>query len=289
MMIGIEGTGSQDWGPTEFRRSFVRLVLEQGLDDEKYYFIGPNGPGSDGAKIVDGAWQVMRRRGIQSPRVVLVGYSRGAAYCMKLADLWGKYYTSLKVECLVLFDAVARNNYATSTMAGSVAQVAGWTPVDIPDDIPSSVSVCLHAVRNPAAGSRAGFGNVGLDVNSKRQTKMHLRQDFFCSHGCMGGTSYDAQNDEGDVSGQFGHAAAGVGFDSNAILNSTFPQDPRYKNSKFPVPTKAQDEAGRHQVGDWMWPLLKQYKIVGPSARYDVNSLPIKRTPEPGMPLRVSP
>jgi hypothetical protein len=294
MIIGIEGTGSQDWDQTEFRRSFVRLILEQGVDQEKYYFIGPNNPGSDGDQIIRGAWQVLKQRGIQSSRVVLVGYSRGAAYCMKLADMWGREFTGLKVECLVMFDSVARNNYNTSTLGGTIAQFGGWKAVDIPEDVPSSVSVCLHAVRNPAAGSRAGFGNVGLNVNSKKQTKMHIRQDFFCSHGAMGGTSYDALNEEGDVNALKAYmpagvaqAASGAGFDSNAILNSTFPQDPRYAKSKFPVPSANQDHSGRAQIGMWMWPLLKQYGVVSAAGRYDVNAPPLNGVPKPGVAVKV--
>jgi len=136
MIIGIEGTGSQGWEQYDLCRTFVRRVLHQSTLSPKYYLIGPGNDGLDGWRIINAAWlKVMH--GYEGP-LVLVGYSRGAAYCMDVARTWGK--NGGRCDVLVLFDAVARQ-----------------ADQDLPEKVPGNVTTCYHAYRDPRAGSRKFF------------------------------------------------------------------------------------------------------------------------------------
>lgn len=279
MIIGIEGTGSQGWDQFDLRRTFVRKVLEQNREHSKFYFIGPNNEGSDGDAIVKGAWKQLYVGGMIDSKIILVGYSRGAAYCMKLAEMWQKTWGDAKpIDMLVMFDAVARNKYSDSWALTAKAWKEGWTEVVIPEAIPASVSVALHAVRHPQAGSRAGFGNVGLSVQDRTKTGFKIKQ-FMCSHGAMGGTSYDAKAEEG-IGFVKTYAIQG---DTNWLLNSTMPADSRYKNApKYPVTNKHDDDVGMQLVGRWMWDLMKKHGVLSSSADFARNALPFTGSRVPG-------
>ena len=280
MIIGIEGTGSQEWDNYNLRRTFVRKVLEQSRERNKFYFIGPNNEGSDGDAIIKGAWKQLYVGGMIDSRIILVGYSRGAAYCMKLAEMWQKAWGDAKpIEVLVMFDAVARNKYSDSYALGAYAWSQGWTEVDIPADVPASVTTCLHATRNPMAGSRAGFGNVGLSVQDRRKTYMKIRQ-FMGSHGALGGTSFDAQAQEDvgslDKKGQYPVA-------SDWLLNRTMPADPRYAGGPVRAITdRRQDDIGADLVGRWMWDLMKKYGVLSSSADHARLAVPFSGSYKPG-------
>lgn len=262
-------------------QSFVRKILHQSRDPNKYYFIGPNNEGSDGRKICDAAYDKAYEAPKSEP-LILVGYSRGAAYCMKLAEWVAKY--ERRVDFLVMFDSVARNDYNQSRVASRYASMKGWDPVQIPMTVPPNVAICLHAVRDPYAGSRAGFGNVGLAAQDPGRTALFIRQDFFCSHGAMGGTPYDAVNEEGTTD-HFGHTAQGLGANSNWMLNNTMPSDPRYANApKHPVTNAAQDKAGSAAVGIWMWDLLRRFKIVPTQAEFHKSAPAFSGSQRPGAP-----
>jgi hypothetical protein len=279
MIIGIEGTGSQGWDQYDLRRTFVRKVLEQSREHNKFYFIGPNNEGSDGDAIIKGAWKQLHIGGMIDSRIILVGYSRGAAYCMKLAEMWQTAWNGAKpIEIMVLFDAVARNKYSDSYVLSAKAWKEGWTEVAVPADIPASVSVTLHAVRNPMAGSRASFGNVGLSVQDRLKTSMKIRQ-FMCSHGAMGGTPYDAQAEEGI---NFVKSYA-FPLDSNHVLNRTMPSDPRYAGGPVrPTTDLQQDKIGSALVGRWMWDLMKTHGVLSSSADFAHNALPFTGSRIPG-------
>lgn len=267
MIIGIEGTGSQDWENYDLRRTFVREVLAQSHEMNKFYFIGPNMGGSDGDRIVKGAWKQLYVNGMIDGRIILVGYSRGAAYCMKLAEMWQECWGDSKpIDALIMFDAVARNKYSDSVAMSAAAWKQGWNEVNVPEDVPACVSLCLHAVRNPHAGSRAGFGNVGLAVQSKSKTTLMIKQ-FMGSHGALGGTSYDADAEEG----------------GDWLLNHTMPADSRYKDApKYPITNKRQDDIARQLVGDWMWKLMKKYGVLPGSADYARYAPPFNGNRVPG-------
>src|SRR5687768_11613975 len=82
----------------------------------KYYFIGPNDPGTDAPQIINGAWWKVKND--FSEPLVLMGYSRGAAYCLDVCLTTQRHFNgSRPISALILFDAVLRNegvglNYA---------------------------------------------------------------------------------------------------------------------------------------------------------------------------------
>lgn len=180
MIIGIEGTGSQGWGQLNLRRTFVRRVLNQSPDNQRYFFIGPNLMGTDGSTIIDGAWEVLKRGAQQNPQVPihLVGYSRGAAYCIELAyRMLDLPVERRMVDTLILFDAVDRQ------------------PNIRADKIPANVRRCFHAYRDPRAASRNYFKNCGLYLSSVA-AKINLpfeKHPFRATHGGMGGVPWHAQ------------------------------------------------------------------------------------------------
>lgn len=180
MLIGIEGTGSQTWGQTDLRRTFVRRVLDQAAGPS-WYFIGPNLMGSDGPAIMDGAWAILqnyaRKRALSEP-IHLVGYSRGAAYCIELCyRMLDLPVERRRINTLILFDAVDRQ------------------PNIRADQIPANVDACFHAYRDPRVGSRNYFKNCGL-YRSQSNAIARFRfekQPFMATHGGMGGVPWHAQ------------------------------------------------------------------------------------------------
>jgi pimeloyl-ACP methyl ester carboxylesterase len=237
MIIGIEGTGSQGWGDLDLRRTFVRRILHSTTHRPASYFIGPGNTGMDGSTIIAGAYQALVNGAHNAP-IILVGYSRGAAYCMEIAKRWKK-----PIDILVLFDAVARQG-----------------DIDIPEKVPGNVVKCFHAYRDARTGSRYFFGNVGLYPES-RSTDFKKKM-FPGSHGAIGGTWYDAANDEGTKGNYTGAAvtrAFGGGVDDR---------------QKLPVGMSATtdiiaDKKAADAVADWIWPLLVEAGVVpAKSERY---------------------
>ena len=230
MILGIEGTGSQGWPDLHLRRSFVRRIVHASPHKPASYFIGPNNPGSDGRTIMDGAFQTLSNGGHNKP-IILVGYSRGAAYCLELCKRWMG-----TIDVLVMFDAVARQ-----------------ADTEIPDKVPGNVALCFHAYRDPRTGSRYFFGNVGLSVES-RSTQFHKKM-FYGSHGAIGGTWYDAAADEGTVGNFAGNAlthAAGAGVDDRQQLNA----------APYAMTGMKEDQQASKEVADWIWPLLIEAGVL---------------------------
>lgn len=266
MIIGIEGTGSQGWGNDDLMRTFVRRILHQTTIRPASYFIGPAESGSDGPAIVEGAHQALKN-GHHNKPVVLVGYSRGAAYCMYIAEQakkWGG-----QIDLLIMFDSVARQKEFT-----------------VPDAVPGNVRKVIHAYRDPRAGSRHFFSNVGLSVAS-RSTTME-KEMFFGSHGAIGGVSWDAAAGENPY---YAQSTANTLFGAREWAGKTMigqmtiggsPTDREQLNvPRQPVVTKAQDDACVIQVGAWMWERLAREGAV-PSAKNAANTAPAfsgSRTP----------
>lgn len=251
MIIGIEGTGSQSWQNGDMTRSFVRRVLERTSIRPRYYFIGPSNDGLDGDNIIKGACQLVMR---SSDPITLVGYSRGAAYCMEVCARLLRWHwrPDPTVETLVMFDAVSRQG-----------------DIDLPEKIPANVRRCFHAYRDPRAGSRYWFQNVGLAVENPHNTKMEKAM-FHGSHGAMGGTFYDAKNEEAHD------------LDGNAVIGS----DDR---NKVNVPRTAQtslaeDFHASNMVGKWMWPRLAGCGVLPSNADSSAYAMPFGGSRVPGQP-----
>lgn len=258
MLIGIEGTGSQDWQFTESRRSFVLRTVCQSRLLNKYYFIGPDLSGDDGWKIVNGAWTLIMRtlRDNPSEPIYLVGYSRGAAYCMLLCQnlLTNRMGYTAPVAGLALFDAVARQYF------------------DIPDKVPSNVKQCFHAYRDPRTGSRYFFQNVGLNPNNPLTTHFEKRM-FYASHGGMGGIPWDSLVGETE-SDYWGDKVIG----SDDRNKTTVPHDS--------VITETEDRAGSILAGQWMWGNMARLGMV-PSRNGYMQLAPPIDLPPVGQPLPI--
>jgi hypothetical protein len=253
MIIGIEGTGSQDWGQPDLRRTFVRRILDQSGHAPKWYLIGPAADGLDGWAIINGGW-IKILESNPSP-LILVGYSRGAAYCMEIARKWGQRGGT--VDVLVLFDAVARQ-----------------ADISLPEKVPANVKLCYHAYRNPAAGSRKFFENVGLHVES-RQTKFEKKM-FFGSHGAIGGTWYNAARDEGDGGNMFGDNVMGLGRLAGSLgIGSAMGDRQLVSAPSLPITNEQTDRAAANAVAAWMWPRLAAAGVVPGGAQNIYRTAPV--------------
>lgn len=253
MIIGIEGTGSQGWTQFELRQSLVRRILAQSNDPEKYYLIGPNTAATDGYKIVNAAWKTMTGGGFRSiatSRLVLVGYSRGAAYCLllckKAADVGHSNIT------LILFDAVARQG-----------------DMDIPDKVPASVGFCVHVMRDPRSGSRYAFSNVGRHVASGQTT--YRKKLVYGSHSAMGGIPWG----EGEATWKetAGNAAMNAINAGMTLTGQTIgvggPSDRQHLNvSRQSVATFEDDQNAVEDIGRFVWQELKGAKVLPAGANY---------------------
>lgn len=174
ILVGIDGT-DDSWILNEernrrydhdFENSFVRKLCH-GKTNGRYY----RGPLADGGYLwqsVDGGVDFIKTKKSVLPDepVLLTGYSRGAlgvvVIAQRLKDL------NIKVRALMMFDCVDRH----------VAYDASV--------IPDNVEFVCHVIRNPAARSRATFGNDGMKYNP-RTTNYPQATMYMCTHGGMGG------------------------------------------------------------------------------------------------------
>ena len=260
MIIGIEGTGSQEWSDQDLRRSFVRRVLEQSNIRPKAYFIGPNNPASDSAAIRTGAWWALKYD--WSDPVVLVGYSRGAAYCLDLCLRFNREFQGQRqIYALVLFDAVRRDLACDLPFAD-----------DIP--LPECVRFCLHAYRDPRSGSRYFFSNVQPRIDrGQAHPPLIVKRMFRGSHGALGGTFWDAAKGE-------------AGFQTLAANTAVWASTPQSRPFVNPVVHAAastligpydrnlvvaphsaitnenQDRQASQEVAQWVWPILMSWGVL---------------------------
>jgi hypothetical protein len=256
MIIGIDGTGSQGWENLDLRRSFVRRILNETRIQPRYYFLGPNNAGSDGDNIIKGACELVRKT---SAPITLVGYSRGAAYCMEICArlLRYRWRADPTVDVLVMFDAVARQG-----------------DIDLPEKVPSNVRRCFHAFRSAGAGSRYWFQNVGIGVDDRNATKFE-KAPFHGSHGALGGTWYDAKNEERVV--KPGNAVFWPWIDDRNLTNAP----------RTPQTNEIQDRAASSGVAQWMWPRLVAAGVLPAGANPQNLAPPFTGSRVPGQYNRV--
>ena len=127
------GHGRAGLGQLRSRRTFVRKVLEQSREQKQVLLHRAQQRGQRRRPDHQGAWKRLYVGGMIDSKIILVGYSRGAAYCMKLAETWQRAWGGAKqIEVLVMFDAVARNKYSDSMSPVREAWKHGWTEIDIP-------------------------------------------------------------------------------------------------------------------------------------------------------------
>lgn len=180
MHICIDGTGKATDREYDLvmRNSFVRRIFDQTCDKRKRYTRGPNlldmteEPGGDfrgsTEDIADWAAAWTFANVSEDNRIFLVGYSRGAAACVRVAQLLKA--RRLRVEAMFLFDAV---NWAWGVNS---------------DKIPDNVRSVWHAVRIVKCfgqHSRWYFGHTARECESSQTS--YTEKVFNASHAALGG------------------------------------------------------------------------------------------------------
>ena len=243
---GVDGTGDgdNDVYRADFANSHIRRMY-QGWQGRSYYNRGPTNSGfstdEKAAQVVLRATEFWKTaQNLRSPmgtRIFLGGYSRGAAAVVEAAYLLGK--KDIPVHALLIFDAVDRA-----------------TGIQNSDTIPSNVTFCYHARRDPAAGSREFFGNTAY--NYERKWTFYQQKFFHGSHGAIGGTPWKTFNRRDEVQEltdaqmAAGIIAAGRNTElrRQVILNT-------YTNV-----TREQEVAASAASGSWMTLRLEEAKRV---------------------------
>jgi hypothetical protein len=243
VVIGVDGTGAQDWEGVDVRRSFVNKVVAQSTIRHKLYLRGPDGAGAISHAIAKKAKEWLENaiaRGTTS--VVLTGYSRGGVIGIDVCYWLKKNHPGVSVYCLALFDAVDRQAF----MGG---------------DVPSNVKWCYHAMRDRSTCSRPYMKNCG----TQKEDGTHLEsQTFVASHSGLGGLPWDAVSEER--------------FKASDVHLNPFQLDGFLKNQNLIAGiiapsrifdtlsgcnvTLAKDEAGSAAVGKWMWERLTKRGIL---------------------------
>jgi hypothetical protein len=247
VIVGVDGTGAQDWGAVDIRRSFVNKVVAQSTIRHKLYLRGPDGAGAISHAIAGKAKAWLEKAiALGTKSVVFTGYSRGGVIGIDVCYWLKKNHPDVGVHCMALFDAVDRQAF----MGG---------------DIPSNVKWCYHAMRDRSTGSRPYMKNCA----TQKEDNTHLEiQTFYASHGGMGGMPWDAASEER--------------FKASDLRLNPFQSDGFLKNQNLIAGviapwrmfdtlagckvTLAQDEAGSAAVGKWMWDRLIRRGILAASA-----------------------
>ncbi|HMH42111.1 MAG TPA: hypothetical protein VK557_01395 [Pyrinomonadaceae bacterium] len=247
MLIAVDGTGPflDKTYYKEMANSFVKQVRNECPEGLKYYFRGASLAGEECMATAYSAFGViirtyrdMKKKGEESFKLFLTGYSRGGATVIYLARLLQTSLPDIEIECMALFDAVDRSSLSF---------------VDI---IPGNVKICYHAIRDPKVQSRWYFGNCGLKIDPPG--KMDPPKTFFATHAGLGGMPWtgdhptkEVQNSKFNVAEYFRKypMAAKVGFPSEATI-------------EVPLITEAQDKAGSAAVRSWMWNNMRKHGMV---------------------------
>ena len=184
IFAGVDGTGefSNANYQDRFAHSHVnKLSRGEGLSGpqawifQPFYHRGPRIIGNDtfiqACKVF--YYVATQRHRHRGARVFLSGYSRGGAAAIAAARWLQR--VGLAVDALFLFDAVDRS-----------LPVDGYT-------ISRNVKQVYHARRDPAARSRAWFGNCGCRREDPAKTGYEQRY-FFATHGGLGGMPWDRES-----------------------------------------------------------------------------------------------
>lgn len=201
ILLCIDGTGvdSNAQYEREMAHSHVRKIWYRSRIDPqlKRYMRGPTMLGSEMMDIVASGYNFVTDRvreldvgGTQlfsiRPRVLLAGYSRGAAAVVCIAQHLGA--AGINVAAMALFDCVDRAVYLDSTR------------------VPSNVEWLIHAMRRDDAGSRESFSHSGTNVHYNTRQAPESPRRFLGTHGAIGGVPWTGGADgeyidEGGVDG----------------------------------------------------------------------------------------
>jgi hypothetical protein len=175
IIVGIDGTGGgaiynsaarNAEYDAAFANSFVRRIALNKTN--AIYIRGPIGPGGGMPEAIQEGRTFIenKRRQLPNEPILLTGYSRGALGVVVIAAELQRQ--NINVRALMMFDCVDRH----------VAYDA--------EVIPNNVENVMHVIRNPAARSRATFGNDGMRYRAPTNYIQPVRM-FMCTHGGMGG------------------------------------------------------------------------------------------------------
>lgn len=239
IFLGIDGSGafSNATYASDFKKSFVTLLATKGPFMKRHYLRGPSMTGVETMSIVvtGHTWisgQIADCKRNKVPyRLFMAGYSRGGAAVTEIAfRLKSKGET---IHTLMLFDAVDQSVITNA------------------DVVPSNVTNCFHAMRDPAAGSREFFGNCA----TKAAAGVNFKWDkFFCTHGAMGGTPWTTVGKTGKIEemsdGEKAAMIAGVGL----TIDIRKLQDTRKQADvhDFTNVTLEKEQANGEAVWKWM-------------------------------------
>ena len=238
ILVGIDGTGS-DINPgagrdhdydIAFANSFVKQMCDKHGVDKTLYKRGPVALGGGLNEAITAGVTFIQNKKAQLPNepILLTGYSRGAAGAVMIAKRLKDL--NIKVKALMMFDCVDRYMFGDAEV------------------VPSNVENVCHVIRDPAARSRATFGNDGMKYIPP--TIYEGPTMFMCTHGGMGGTPWDAKKD---------------GKDPGDFIDEGFAED-FFSPARFgPVwlyhtnVTYAQDEAVSKRVWSFVQPFLQKH------------------------------
>ena len=251
MLVGIDGTGAQGWGPEEVCRSFVNKIVDQSKYRYKFYLRGPDDAGFISRGIADRALlRIDQWVAAGGNFLVLAGYSRGGVISLDIAANVSRAYPHITVG-MALFDAVDRQIGMHYTVRGNVEWVH-------------------HAMRNPSTFSRPYMLNCATEAGSARA--FDATNVFFASHSGVGGIPWDAVHEENYDALHDSPSVHNIGRKNQNRWGYvlTKPLD----TPRDCVVTRAADDEGSRQVGIWMWRRLIDHSVLpagaSPSARAPV-------------------
>ncbi len=204
----IDGTGAfrDDTYAQEMRHSFCKQLAD-GLGARAYYQQGPWIEGmNDAFKMYRTAdWLVEQHRRDPSTRIMLAGYSRGAATVSACVHYLAA--SSVKVDSLFLFDAVARHILAYGrTVSANTAYCAHAIRNQTQAYQDTHETFLLRSStfgtwRNPFASNvtRPSFGGVAGTAEPGVQFESQV---FTGSHGALGGVGWKSVPEDPDCQAQ---------------------------------------------------------------------------------------
>ncbi|HEY2375970.1 MAG TPA: hypothetical protein VGH98_08360 [Gemmatimonadaceae bacterium] len=265
MLAAIDGTGPvwDDVYQAKMQHSFLHQIVRRapGAINAMYYR-GPDWSGTDTVGNLIRPETVVqdvcyaRERGDKT--VFLAGYSRGGAIAIDAAMLLAR--TDIRVDAMFLFDAVDRS-----------VDLRGGT-------IPDNVRYAYHAVRMKSTSSRETFGNCGLKINGLGEL---MKQEFYTTHGGMGGVPWGDAGIEAQVRQQVGfiscEPAPSIRLPDGRLTAPSDPvtilshqrsfMRPRARIDEgfidgFTDVTVEQEKRGMEQVRTWMWWQLWKHGVL---------------------------
>lgn len=261
ILLGIDGTADvfDDDYAKSMATSFVKRIVAECPTLHKQYERGPGFDGLDMFVLIDKGYKFVHLNKFRFPdtKVILTGYSRGAAACVGVAKKLKS--DGVIVDAMVLFDPVNRSQTSFA------------------DDVPNNVLNMVQARRATNGLSRVSFNNCATIWHSP--TKCDIRH-FWATHGGIGGVPWQPEPDERGTDfvdeGIGEHSLTDVVYSGPAELysrvftwSSNFHQPRDYEGSLGNLIRKRQRLGGRTQItfqqdrwgADAVWKWIKPWLL----------------------------